>query len=74
MKDFDNPYFTKLCKNCSYRSWRLGGWRCELSGFYCSTERKFSSSCGKNYEKWKPNKRAFKEIKNLKEKYPQYFI
>jgi hypothetical protein len=74
MKDFENPLFTKLCKNCSYRFWSLGGSKCELSGFYCSTERSTPSVCGRYYENWKPNNKAFKEMKILKTKYPQYFI
>ena len=74
MKDFENPYFTKLCRNCSYKKGFLFNSTCELSGYYCITERKYPALCGRNYENWKPNKRAFKEIKKLKEKYPQYFI
>ena len=74
MKIFENPYFTKLCKNCAYRSWSFIGWRCELSGYSCNSERDYPNVCGRNYEKWKPNKKAFKEIEKLKKLYPQYFI
>ena len=75
---FNNKYFSKKCDNCAYQSiWFFGlfhGDRCTLSGFYCDVERGSPSACGRNYENWKPNTKAFKEIKKLKDKYPQYFI
>ena len=75
MKDFDNPYFTKQCSNCQYKiGFFRSSWKCSLSGYYCTTERKYPSCCAENFEKWKSNDKAFKEIIKLKKKYPQYFI
>ena len=75
---FDTVYFTKQCSNCSYAQ---KGWfgnmeyaKCSLGGFYCSTERGTPTKCGHNYEKWKPDKSAFKENKKMKKLYPEYFI
>jgi len=46
----------KNCTTCGHRKGGpLGGYgRCGLSGYYCSTERTYPTSCGKNFEGWVP--------------------
>lgn len=73
LKIFENPYFTKTCKNCSYRSWFFG-FDCLLSGNSCRSERKYGTRCGVDYKGWKPNKKAFKEYKKLKKSHPEIFV
>ena len=76
---FSNPHFTKQCSNCSYatRGW-LRGFntysRCNLSSYYCTTERSAPSVCGLHYENWKPHKSAMKEAQELKDEFPEFFI
>jgi hypothetical protein len=75
MKEFNSPYFTKKCKNCEYRVWNFFyDDECTLSGKSCMSERMHPVSCGENFENWKPNKKALKELIKLRKEFPQFFI
>ena len=44
----------KDCKTCGHRNWAILGYHCSLSGYYCTTERRYPTQCGQNYENWIP--------------------
>ncbi len=48
----------KTCANCGYRKKS----KCELSGYYCSTERQYPSQCGRHYEHWSPRMTRFNRL------------
>ena len=56
----------KSCKTCARREGFTEGWaKCNYSGVYCSTERRYPSVCGRNYENgWAPRPSIFRNIKN----------
>lgn len=49
---------TNTPKSCSTCEHRIGSSmhfaKCGASGYYCSTERKYPSVCGKDFEAWEP--------------------
>ena len=51
----------KNCNNCGYRRFNT----CMLSGYLCSTERKYPYECGKNFKKWIVRKTILTKIKNI---------
>lgn len=58
----------KTCKNRGHRAGGMEFGKCMLSGYYCQTERKNPSNCGKNFEGWieRPKRIGiFKWIKQL---------
>lgn len=40
----------KSCKTCDRRTLSALGGYCNYSGYLCSTERKYPTKCGQNYE------------------------
>lgn len=41
----------RTCKTCGHKE----GSRCNLGGYYISTERRYPTLCGKDFDKWIPN-------------------
>lgn len=46
------------CKNCGHRKGNIHNGKCMLSGYYCTTERKWPSQCGINFEGWIPRSKS----------------
>ena len=44
----------RTCYSCGNRNGGINYGVCMLSGYYCMTERKIPSVCGKNFENWTP--------------------
>lgn len=40
----------RTCKTCGHRHWD----RCNLGGFFVTTERRYPTLCGKDFDKWMP--------------------
>lgn len=62
----------KTCDNCLYRKGASIYATCKLGGYFCSTERKFPSLCGKHYEKWLPRPPSNWDL--LKKRIKEWFV
>ncbi len=46
------------CSTCEHRKW----YKCTLSGYRCSTERKYPTRCRHDYKGWKPRLGLFARL------------
>jgi hypothetical protein len=44
----------RTCATCAHRSGSVDSGVCILSGYYITTERKYPSTCGAQFEGWAP--------------------
>jgi len=51
----------KSCSTCEHRTGLTNN--CSLSGFYCSTERRYPTKCGQDYDGWVQRLGIFQRIR-----------
>ena len=74
MTRFDFKFFYKDCNNCEHQKFSLAelGVKCRRTDCYCSSE--FPRCYAENFKHWKPNKKAFRQFKKLRQKHPEEFL
>lgn len=60
-----NNEIVKSCRNCNFRKGVGTFSKCDLSMSYCSVERKWPYSCGKNYENWSKRLSIIEKLNNF---------
>lgn len=59
----DQPARPKTCATCAHRSGTLASGTCMLSGFYLTTERKYQSACGADFQGWVQREPLLRRVK-----------
>lgn len=81
MLDFDNKFFTKKCENCAYYEIKQGFFsKKEICNNYKNYNIGIAQYSCRNHINsnpllgWKPSEKVIKELYNLKQEFPQFFI
>ena len=57
----------KTCRTCEHRAGFGYNAICMVSGYFCTTERRYPDICGVEFQRWKPRASLFNRIR-------QYFF